>query len=164
MPTFDEPSHPMLKVYADIGTITKGIENLEKGQGRVEDEIVTLQGRVSNLVTKEECESRHPRSKYKTTESRKVGGLLQRVAENAGNITKILTLIASVGIGLWAIHKFSTRLEATLERAEVKSEKTTREIVEKIEKRPPPRVIYVPVPVTPDAGAPSPRRRRVTPR
>lgn len=175
MPLADDPapSHPMLKVYSDIGTITQGIKNLEKGQDKlgqgqeeVEKKISGLYRNVGNLVTKDECSTRHPLGKHLTPESPMVGtpSLLQRAADNAGNITKILTLVASLVIGLWAVHKFSTRLEATLARAEVQTEKTTQKLIKSIENQPEPRVVYVPVPASPDAGLVQPRRPRRIPR
>jgi hypothetical protein len=159
----------MLKVYSDIGkitvgiqTLTKGQEELGQGQKEVEQKISGLHRTVADLVTTDDCEARHAElaaaiGEEDPTASYQPSGILHKAAENAGNITKILTLISAVAIGLWAAHKFVVRVEAAVERNTGQQTQVTKKLMHRLDTPQPPQVVYVPVPVPPDAGV---RRRR----
>jgi hypothetical protein len=98
-------------------------------------------------------------------------GLLARAAENAGSITKILTLVSVLGVGLWAVHKFVVRMETALDRQSGQQTQATKRLMTRLDTPMEPQVVYVPVVVKPDAGvrrrpprrAYRPRRKRATP-
>lgn len=179
-PTGDSPSHPMLKVYQDIGKITTGISNLERGQGRleegqqeVEQKISGLHQTVAHLVTTEDCEAHRAELAAEmageaedapTSNFPPKPGLLARMAGNAGDITKILSLVAAVVIGLWAVHKFVVRVESALVRTGAQQTKATKKLMHRLDTPAPPQVVYVPVTIKPDAGVRRRRRPRRRPR
>ena len=151
----------MLQVYKNIGQITTGIVSLEKaqnelceGQREVEVKVSDLHQAMTNLVTKDECNSRHGEKPPAGHRS-----LFQRAAANAGDIMKVMTLISAVAVGLWAVHKFAIRVETALDRTAGQTVKATRELEQHLDKPGLPQVVYVPVAVTPDAGPRRPARR-----
>jgi hypothetical protein len=172
----DTPSHPLLKVYNDIGKITKGIQGLEKGQDKlsegqeeVEQKVSDLHQTVSKLVTSEECEAKHGELEDRVESVEACAGAAKevtdkgwftKIADNAGNITKILTLLGCVGVGLWAVHRFVSRVELALERTSGQHTKATKQLIQRLDTPHEPQLIYVPVTIKPDAGAPRRRRRR----
>lgn len=177
------PSHPLLKVYHDIGKITAGIANLEKGQEKlgvgqegVEKKISGLHQTVADLVTKNNCDSFRAEFKGRVEgvaacagaakAAAKKTGLFSRAAANAGDISKIMTLVAALVIGMWAAHKFAIRVESALDRADAKQVQTTKQLMHSLDKPRKPHIVYVPITVHPDAGARQRvrLRRRATPR
>lgn len=178
-PTDDATSYPLLKVYNDIGKITKGIEGLEKGQGElvdgqreVEQKITGLHKSVAALVTREECEANCSELEERVEEvaacagaakelAKDKPGLLARAANNAGDITKIMTLVVSLLVGLYMMHKFMIRLESAMDRTTAKATEATKKLKQRLDKPQTPQVVYVPVVVKPDAGVRRRRPRRV---
>lgn len=170
----EEPSHPMLQITRSMGSIEKGIQTLEdkqseiaEGQREVEEKISGLYQTVAGLVTQNECYQRrtdletvikggtYPEVRaVKRPPAKKTG--LGRLAEHAGDITKILGLLGIIGASLWAVHGFLARVERALETSGKKQRTATQELIRRLDDPPKPKIIYVQV--EPDAGK---RRRRV---
>jgi hypothetical protein len=140
----------MLQFAQDIGTIKKGVANLEKGQGEVNQKVSGLHATVANLVTREECVGRHEDLEEVP------GGLLERLGKKAGSLMTIIALVAALGGGLLMFARFLSKVETSLD---VSAEQQRKAFL-KLSEPPKPVIVHQPVYIYPDAGPPDRRRPR----
>lgn len=178
------PSHPMLTVFANIGEIKKGIDNLEEGQAETNKRISGLHAKIETLVTVEDCEASRLACQAQqaaraaapapvaVSASGSPGapsrGLLERLGDNAKALTAILGLLALLGGALLVLSRFINRVEDSLGATTRTQQAQTQQVLEAIRA---PQVIPLSFPqpvILPAADAgPLPRRsviRRSRPR
>lgn len=164
-----DPSYPMLQVFKDIGSIKKGIENLEGGQGELDQKVSGLHRTVADLVTKEDCKDHRDVFCKKVDAKLEVvavavaeeptgakNGLLERMGKKAGALMAILALLGVVGGGLLVLSRFIGSVERTLAADRKEQKQVTAKMLKQLAKPQEPVVVREKVYVYPDAG---PRRR-----
>ncbi len=153
----------MLQFAEDIGSIKKGVDNLEIGQAaqaeaavEMDEKISGLHKNVAELVTADECAARHESHEELHAEEMtglmNQPGILERFGKRAKYLLAIGALVTMFGGALVVLYRLAGRVEAKL-----------------AEPAKPAQLIYVPQPtpvaLPPDASIkpdakPTPKRRR----
>jgi len=163
------PSHPMLQVFKDIGSIKTGIANLEGGQAELDGKVSGLHHTIAGLVTSDECEAHRDAleasmemAEGPTAQLPPGGpGLLERAGKHAKAITAILVLLGMVGGILLVMSRLVGSVERTLAADRQAQKAVQAQVLQELKKPQEPVVVREKVYVYPDAGARRRRRRPV---
>lgn len=171
------------KLHEKIGFMRADIKNVGEKIDKMVEKVDCIDTKVSTLsnttVKQEECTRRtkavtdavqtltfEVQRKQTRGENPAIGPLLQkpswlqRARENAAALTAIITLLSLLGIGAYKFAHFIVKTEEALTTRSERQEKLLKTGIKKLDREP--KIIYVKVPVLPDAGVvprTTPRRR-----